>query len=253
MARALSFTLSICSSLFLFSQPYLTWADHFGSLQDQIGVDIHWTPDGGLLSTGTFEVEIGFNANYQFEALGERDVYVLKQNQNGGIMWAKHFGSSGDEEVRRIDVNDQGEILLSIAFSDTLTIDSSEFVSRGLRDVLIMRLDYQGNVLHTYHIESGGDMEAVDMAWAEDGTYLAMFQHRVKCFYTVGDTQDSLLSNGARDMGIMRFSGSDSLLWTHSIGGVGPSDHGQAIDTDGEGHYYIYGHFRETVDFDPWP
>jgi hypothetical protein len=60
-------------------------------------------------------------------------------------------------------------------------------------------------------------------------------------------------SGSGWDAYINKFDASGDYIWAYQIGEPQFHDYGTAIAFDASGSIYSYGHFRNTVDFDPGP
>lgn len=74
-------------------------------------------------------------------------------------------------------------------------------------------------------------------------------------FFNIADIQGgpavlNLVSNGERDVFVIKYSSNGSILWAKSFG-QSAIDMGKGVTTDAAGNIYIVGSFRNTVDLNP--
>lgn len=62
----------------------------------------------------------------------------------------------------------------------------------------------------------------------------------------------NLTSNGNDDIFVQKLDVNGNLLWARKFGGIG-DDYGISIGVDWSGNVYTFGHYQNTVDFDPGP
>lgn len=104
------------------------WQAAYGGLRPEAFNDLEETADGGILVAGFTE---SFGA-------GGKDIWVLKLDADGEILWQKAFGGAGDEEAYSIEQASDGNYLIGGA--------TDSFGSGG-KDSWIIRLDANGSVL----------------------------------------------------------------------------------------------------------
>ncbi|MCA6389367.1 MAG: hypothetical protein IM604_15845, partial [Cytophagales bacterium] len=68
---------------------------------------------------------------------GSKDIFLLKLNPQGTVLWAKSFGGPGEEEGCELEVNDAGAIFISGGFSATMQLGSATLTAAGQRDVFV--------------------------------------------------------------------------------------------------------------------
>ena len=115
-----------------------TWTRTYGGSSSDFGYNVQETSDGGYISIGT---TLSFGA-------GSYDVFVVKTDVNGNLMWSKTYGGIGDDRGQAIrQTSDGGYILAGTAYSFSFKQFSP--------DMYVLKIDEAGNVMwsKTY----GGD------------------------------------------------------------------------------------------------
>jgi hypothetical protein len=130
----------------------LIFARCYGSFESDQAYDVSQTSDGGFLVTGYASESSGDVAgNY-----GGADVWVIKIDSIGNLLWEKNYGGSATDFGESILEMDNGNILCAgyTHSNDGLVTDF-----HGFEDSWIICLDSLGNLLwqHTYG-GSGGDL-----------------------------------------------------------------------------------------------
>lgn len=99
---------------------------------------------------GTMDFDPGPGV-YNLTATGGNDAFLLKLSGNGTFVWAKSFGGKSAEITSALSIGDSQNIYLSGTFQDTVDLDPgpgiSSFISNGIEDVYIMKLNSSGNLV----------------------------------------------------------------------------------------------------------
>jgi hypothetical protein len=220
------------------------WGKQFGSSTGYDGgYSIKCDKFGNAYVAGGFENTINFGTN-QFNSAGLADMFFIKLDSTGTIVWAKQFGGVGYDYGYGLVPDASGNYYLAGTFNNTIIVGADTIVSAGGSDIMIAKLDSNLNVLWTRHI--GGTLTDDVYAITIDS-----WNNLVITFAFQGIThieQDSLVSNGSLDFAVAKFDSNGSLLWDKS-GGSSGIDGGISISTDLAGNIYIGGQFQSTISF----
>ncbi len=91
-------------SLFLFNfqsiiaQPEIAWTQTYGGNNWDEGHCVRETADGGYIVGG---LTMSFSA-------GLYDVYLIRTNENGVLLWSRSYGGTGWDEARAIQQTEDG-------------------------------------------------------------------------------------------------------------------------------------------------
>lgn len=99
------------------SQVYIhDWAIASGSSSNDAGKAIVAGSDGSIYHAGTFSGTINFNpwgGGGVLTSAGQTDVYLVKYDPNGSLVWAKSFGDDGIETVVAMDIDAEDNLYLT--------------------------------------------------------------------------------------------------------------------------------------------
>lgn len=109
-------------------------------------------------------VVAGFTAS--FDVSGE-DIYVIKADLNGDLVWEKTFGGAGDENAWSIQNTAQGTYVIT-GFSNSY--------SDGDRDIFLLEIDEEGNEIGFLNLALPGDQYAWSILVDTDGSYVVIGQ-----------------------------------------------------------------------------
>ncbi|MBP8073517.1 MAG: T9SS type A sorting domain-containing protein [Bacteroidia bacterium] len=87
-------------------------------------------------------------------------MYLLNTDANGDFLWAKAYGGLGNESAQRVRELPNGELLIVGQTQDTNSLNS---------DILVVKLDAQGDVLWSKSYGTTEDDYSLDMALTNDG------------------------------------------------------------------------------------
>ena len=212
---------------------------------------------GNIYLGGSFQDTVDFDPGIgviNSVANGLSDIFVLKINKNGNLLWAKIIGGTGMDQSTFVIADDLGNVYTTGSFSGTVDFDpgtgTSPITSNGLKDIFLQKLDVNGDLVWAKSIGSSN---------SDVGYSIALDQFRN--IYTTGyfsDTVDfdpgagitNLISNGTKDIFIQKLGMNGNLRWAKSMGGTN-NDFGSSININAQGNVYVAGNFATTVDFDP--
>ncbi len=103
------------------------WESTYGGAGEEDAQPIRQTSDGGYIMAGETR---SFGA-------GGGDVWVVKLNQNGQIMWERTYGGTGDDEVTSLDQTTDGGYVIA---GETTSFGA------GATDIWVLKIDSTGNI-----------------------------------------------------------------------------------------------------------
>ena len=168
--------------------------------------------------------------------------------------WGGSFGGIGDDVVRAMAVDDDGNVYTTGYFTDTSDLDPTEnisiLVSNGFFDIFIQKVDTDGNLVGAFGF--GGDFFDYGTGIEVDGDgniyVTGVFQETVD--FDPSDQTFELTSLGAEDIFALKLSPQGQLIWAVSMGSP-DYEEPVSIGTDDQGNVYIGGYFSSTGDYDP--
>jgi hypothetical protein len=107
-----------------------TWFKTYGGNRDEVCDDVLLADDGGYFLVGT--------TNLRFEPEREGDVYLIRVDEAGDVLWEKVYEKEGYQGGQAISRTSDGGLLISGGTSSSST--------KGM-DVYLMKLDQEGNEL----------------------------------------------------------------------------------------------------------
>lgn len=103
--------------------------------------------DGGFVYvTGTYTGSLRIE-NTTLTGIGGTDSFLAKFDTNGNLIWAKRFGSTGNDIVRAMSKDNNGRLYLVGDFTGTWSLDEVSLVSQGGRDIYFAVLESDGRLV----------------------------------------------------------------------------------------------------------
>ena len=178
--------------------------------------------------------------------------------QDATFNWAKSFGSTGEDIVRKIIRNACGDIYCVGSFSETTDLDPGPGIfnatSKGGRDIYISKFDGFGKLVWSRHIGGSGNDEAATIVNEQSGDIFitGVFQGIVD--FDPG-TGTAMLDNGAEPGAfLLKIDTAGNFLWVKQLTkGKGSIYSSHTISVAPSGNMYVTGTFNGTVDLDPGP
>lgn len=190
------------------SEGYLLWDSTYspGSETDA-GSCVKVTSDGGYIIAG------------YSDRSGNRDIYVLKTDAQGGVVWDTLYDVTSHDQGSSVDLTDDGGYIVA----------GTVQLTHGNNDGFLLKLDGDGNVVWL-QIYEGDDQSCGSVRQMPEGGYV-----------TAGRTSSN--SHGGRDMYILRTDPTGTVMWDTTLGGA-DNDEGYCIELSQEGGYIACGYTR---------
>ena len=145
------------------------WAKAFGGTTDDDATSLTAAPDGYVVAGYTNSNDGDVTGYHGREPLFP-DMWVLKLNGNGNIVWAKTFGGTFDEAATSVAVTpDGGFVLAGGASSNDGDVTGNHNKDGGNEDVWIVKLDAGGNKQWAKTLGGSGDDLAYSISVNADG------------------------------------------------------------------------------------
>lgn len=196
------------------------------------------------------------NPNWNFGSpdRGDANVFVQKLNVEGEMVWGAFFGGNQDDEGRGIVVDTAGNTHVTGFFQGNAHFDahyandSAVVTGSGKKDIFIMKLSSDGDLLWAKSIGAGDNDIGEAIALDAFGNVLVTGRFRGAVDFDPGTGIAMRTSNGEDDIFVVKLNTDGEFIWVQTFGGSG-IDAGRSITLDSLDNAYVTGHFSETVDF----
>ncbi|HKR06649.1 MAG TPA: T9SS type A sorting domain-containing protein [Bacteroidia bacterium] len=209
--------------------------------------------NGNVLVTGVF-----YNPSISFGGIvlsnnsitNNSDIFVVKYDDAGNVLWAKSEGGIYGEGSLGISTDAYGNVYVTGSFSSpTITFGSTVLTNSGAGDFFLVKYDSSGNVLWAKQA-SGTDGEG-GYAVCTDANGNVMvtgsYNSPTLTFGSIVLTNAGVTGTG--DIFITKYDSSGNVLWAKRAGGT-YHELAWGISTDANGNIFVTGSFTSpTLDF----
>ncbi len=240
----------------LYSQT-CSWAKNaIGNSNDE-GHSVCIDSIGNIYITGTFtsdSINFGSTTLYNNINNGTGDIFLVKYDSTGMVIWARGIGGSGDDMGLHICIDRRGNIYITGYFSSgTITIGNTTLVNNGNRDMLVARYDTLGNPI--WAKSAGGIYSDQGLGICTDNTgnvYVSgLFASPSISFDTVTLVNNyTNLNSQQTDVFLVKYNENGNVKWAKRYG-FSYYDEGSSVVCDNMDNVYLAGDFgSDSISFD---
>jgi len=204
----------------------LEWQKCLGGSGNDGGSSIIQTTDSGYIFVGyTTSNDSNVNGNH-----GGFDMWVVKLDANGNLLWQKSLGGTWDDYgMSVVQTTDGGYAVGGTSYSYNGDVSGNH----GNGDFWVVKLDASGNIQWQKAL-GGSDLDQLNaLAQTADGSYVAIGG-------TSSNDGDVSGNHGGADMWVVKLSASGNIQWQKALGGT-MSDGGFSIIQTNDGDFIISG------------
>lgn len=239
----------------------LLWAFSFGSIgldeANQIAID----NNGDILIAGSFSGLMDFDPTQTSLSLvpdGTSDVFVLKLNSAGNLIWVKQFGGPINSlcSILSLTIDNSNNIYLGSVFSDSISFTTSSNYPETFKcsagvNGLVIELSPNGDYIRGHHVSSNKNSTCLSVyVDSHNNVYLAgTFSGMTHFDYNGNSLFLSAPPNDYQGY-FQKLDQNWSSILLKEIGGQG-GDIINSIQTDSYSNIIISGSFLDSIDLDP--
>jgi hypothetical protein len=181
----------------------IIWTKTYGGSGADCGYSVQQTLDGGYIIAGY---------THSFGA-GGSDVYLIKTDGNGDIIWTKTYGGSNDDGGNSVQqTSDAGYIIAGWTHGG----------------IYLIKTDGNGDTVWTKTFGGSSEDEGYSVQQTSDGGYII-----------AGYTKS--FGAGLSDVYLIKTDGNGDTVWTKTFGGSS-EDEGYSVQLTSDGGYTIAGY-----------
>lgn len=233
------------------------WGRSFGGVADDDVYSMVSNSLGEIIITGEFRGTVDFDpgaGTYSLTSNGFGDVFVLKLDSQGSLIWVKSFGGNFVDVGQAVDLDSQENIIVAGFFSESVNFNpnsgNSFSNSIGLEDCFVVKLDGFGDFVWVKTFGGVSTEYINDIRIDANDNIITTGYFFGEVDFNPSFDQSILSSIANADVFIQKLNSVGEFLWVKSFGGQ-DFDSGNSIDVDQTGNIYSVGRFSGQVDFDP--
>lgn len=224
------------------------WAKSGGGISFDEAFSCAADASGNIYMTGLYDSPSMVIGTSTVTNAGNQDVFLLKYNTSGNVVWAKSIGSSAHDQGWGVTTDPSGNVYLTgTYYSSSITFGTYTLTNAGNNDVFIAKYDASGNVL--WANSTGASGHDMGIGAAIDATGNVYITGRYENSITFGVF--TFISAGGTDLFVVKYNAAGNVLWALSHGSV-LMDNGNSIATDASGNVYTAGWFQSNITFGPF-
>lgn len=204
------------------------WNKVFGGTSYEVGRKLIQSTDGGYIFAGYSMSNNGdVSGNH-----GNSDVWVVKLNSSGDIVWQKSFGGTGQDDGFDIVETSDGYVIAGY----TTSFNGNVTGNHGATDAWVLKVDYTGNLVWQKTFGGTGYDCATGIQKTSDGGFVFAG--------TTGSNDGNVTGNhstSSYDYWVVKISSLGVLQWQKCLGGTN-NDEAKYIQQTNDGGYIVSGY-----------
>ncbi len=187
------------------------WAVSMGGTLSDAAVSIALDAVGNIQMGGSFNGTADFDPGVGVNNLtsaGAADMFVLKLNATGSLIWVTRTGGTGDDNANQIVLDPLDNVYIGGGFNATVDFDPGagtvNLVSSGGFDISIAKLDASGNYLWAVRMGGISNEAAYSIAYHSSGTIYSTGAFDDVVDFNPGAGVANLTSAGAQEVFVQK-------------------------------------------------
>ncbi len=221
------------------------WVTYYGGNDQDLGFSIHIDANLNIYCAGdTRSDDIVMVNAHQPAFSGNVDVFFLKMNKNGSLIWSTYYGGSDEDHTNGGLTGDlNGNIYLcgwTFSTTNIATDQSYQPVKANTMDAFLAKFDGSGDrIWATYY--GGGDEDRAHSIVVDKDNKVIMSGTTPSLNGIATSNAHQPVCGGQLDIFVVKFSSQGARLWGTYYGGSS-DEHGREANIDPEGNIYISGY-----------
>ena len=203
------------------------WTRQIGTDAIDVAYGVTTDTDGNVFVTGYTEDDLGG------KSAGNDDLFLLKYDAEGTLVWKTQVGSSSYEFARDLATDPAGNIYMT-----GYTLGDLGGKNAGSYDLFVIKFGPSGKKLWAQQVGTSKTEHAYGIATDSKGN-----------IYTTGFTNGNLEGSnaGLSDLFVLKYAPDGTLLWTRQFG-TEQFEYARGIATDADDNVFIAGYTNGGLD-----
>lgn len=217
--------------------------------------------NGNIYITGCFWGVSDFDPGpgvFELSTVYRQDIFVLKLDSAGNLVWAVSIGGTADEESYGIALDTAGNVYTTGIFFEMMDFDPGpgifDLTAQGNACAFILKMDTSGNFVWAGAFTATSSTSR-DIAVNGEGDIHVTGRFIDHADFDPGPDifEMTTTPEGEPDIYVSKLDTDRNFVWAKALDGSGFFNCPYGITLDDADHVYTTGMFEETVDFDPGP
>ena len=221
------------------------WAKSAGNTNYENGLSNSIDVMGNVYLTGNYQsptITFGAITLTNTANNGGSDIFIVKYDSSGNVLWAKNEGGFGNDFGTSITTDNSSNVFVTGFYNSTSitfgTITLTNPSSIGYANMYIVKYDTQGNLLWAKSVDgTAGNVSYSASTDALGNVFVTGYYISSIIFGTI-----QLNNTGKEEMFIVKYDSSGNPLWANGVGNAGKVV-GYKTCTDYNGNVYVSGNF----------
>jgi gliding motility-associated-like protein len=218
----------------LSSNGTIQWQKCYGGTRDDAAMSVALTPDGGFIMSGLSQSVDGDVTGLHAAVPVYSDVWVLRLDNTGSLLWQKCLGGYKDDKANSIQITADGGAIICGA---TESNDGDVSGQHGFYDMWVVKLNPSGTIEWQRTLGGLHDDLANSITQTPDGGYIL-------CGETSSNDSDFSTNhsgdNNIADIAVVKLDQAGNTEWKKCLGGT-EFDIGYCIQNDPSSGYVLSG------------
>ncbi len=239
----LAITLSLSFSISAFSQNWLWAKSSVGNGIDQ-AYSVSADSGGNVFAAGGFSsLTISFGASSLINASTNLDIFIVKYDDSGNVLWARSAGGSGDDYAYSVYADAGGNVLITGSFSSsTISFGSTTLINSGGEDIFLAKYDASGNLLWAKSA-GGTDGDKGNSVITDAGGNVFITGYFASQTIPFGSVILNNTNLSYRNFFLAKYDPAGNIIWAKSAG-ADYGTYGSSVTIDPGGNVLLLGYFN---------
>lgn len=237
------------------SKGKLLWSKNMGGAANDAGYSVAVDTGGNVYVTGSFQMYADFGSSTPLYSSGSEDVFVVKYDPSGTLIWVKSIGGAYADYGRSLSVDTLGGLYITGKFMGSVDFDpNSNFVPlssvTGSEDIFIVKWNQDGIFMWVKGIGAAGYDVGTAITSSPSGEVFATGVFSGPVNFNPLSAAKFLYSEGILDVYIVKYDKDGIFQWAKNFGSP-DNDYSRGIAIDNKSNVYVTGYFSGVAIFDP--
>lgn len=212
---------------------------------------------GNVYVTGFFTGQADMdpsNVSLLIPSIGGQDVWIMKLDQNGQLVWVKTLGGVSADQANEIVLDGYGHVLVGGSFRATVDMNPGagtvNKISAGSDDAFVLKLDTSGQYVWSAAFGGIGTDIMNSVATDFNGNMILAGFFQITMDADPGSGSFLISTSGNVGGFVLKLDSAGTFMFANVFGGTNNNSPRQ-VKVHPNGHILVAGSFSGTCDFDP--